>query len=121
MNITISAVRPLLTRLSQEILTERNTDSSLTAQIKWVVSVDLERRYGNSELSNLLDICTFLDPRFRQAEPSDRIIEDIKGEMLLSVQASPLPTQECDSLAESAPPPVPPKEEELVKQDSRET
>ena len=29
---------------------ERITDSSLTAQIKQVVSDDLERRYGNSEL-----------------------------------------------------------------------
>jgi len=72
-------------------------------------------------LSNLLDVYTFLDPRFRQAEPSDSIIENIKGKMLLSVQASPLPTQECNSLASQHLLPFPQKEEELVKQDSRET
>ena len=86
---------------------ERNTDSSLTAEMKRAVRVDLESRYGNSELSDLLDICTFLDPQFRPAEPNDSIIENIKEEMLLSVQAcplGPLPTQECNSLAESTPP-----------------
>ena len=55
-NIAISAVRPLLTRLCNEILVEKDTDSSLTAQMKRVVRVDLESRYGNSELSDLLDI-----------------------------------------------------------------
>ena len=109
-NITISAVRPLLTRLCNEILVERDTDSSLTAEMKRVIRVDLESRYGNSELSDLLDICTVLDPRFRPAEPNDSIIENINVEMLLSVQAcplGPLPTQECNSLAESKP--LPPK------------
>lgn len=33
-NITISAVRPLLTRLSHKILMEKDTDSSLTAEMK---------------------------------------------------------------------------------------
>ena len=55
---------------------EKDTDSSLTAEMKRVVRVDLESRYGNSELSDLLDICTFLDPRFRPAEPNDSIIEE---------------------------------------------
>ena len=102
--LRISALRPLLTRLCNEILVERDTDSSLTAEMKQVVRVDLESRYGNSELSDLLDICTFLDPRFRPAEPNDSIIENIKKEMLFSVQAcplGPLPTQECNSLTES--------------------
>ena len=35
---------------------EKDTDSSLTAQMKWVVKVDFESKYGNSELSDLLDI-----------------------------------------------------------------
>ena len=86
---------------------EKDTDSSLTAQMKQVARVDLESRYGNcnSELSDLLDICTFLDPWFRPAEPND---SNIKEEILSSVQAcplGPLPTQECNSLAESTPPP----------------
>ncbi len=55
-NITISAVRPLLTRLSREVLQEKDTDSSLTAQMKRVVRVDLESRYGDPALSTLLDI-----------------------------------------------------------------
>ena len=73
---------------------EKDTDSSLTAEMKRVVRVDLESRYGNSELSDLLDICTFLDPWFSPAEPNDSIIEE---EMLLSVQICPLgkkPTRE---------------------------
>ncbi len=104
-NITISAVRPLLTRLSREVLQEKDTDSSLTEQLKRVVRVDLESRYADSDLSTLLDICTFLDPRFKPAQPDESTIEVIKGEMLKSAQANPLPTpQECESSAESPPP-----------------
>ena len=46
-NNTISAVRPLLTCLSHEILMEKDADSSLTAEMKRVVRVDLESRYGD--------------------------------------------------------------------------
>lgn len=67
--VTISAVRPLLSRLSQEILREKDTDSSLTAQMQRAVRVDFEDRCGDSNLSTLLDVCTYLDPWFKQAEP----------------------------------------------------
>ena len=57
-----SAVCPLLTHLSQEIMKEEDTDSSHTAQKKRAVRVDLESRYGDPQLSILQDVCTYLDP-----------------------------------------------------------
>jgi hypothetical protein len=47
--------------------------------------------------------------------PSESIIEEMKEEMLLSVEACPLPTQECNSSAESAPPPPKRKKSWLTK------
>ena len=61
-HITISAVHPLLTHLSQEILKEEDTDSSLTAQMKRVVRVDLEGRYGDPQLSIHLNVWLTLIP-----------------------------------------------------------
>ena len=41
-HITISAVCPLINRITKEMLKEADGDTSLTAQIKRVIKVDLE-------------------------------------------------------------------------------
>ena len=65
-HITISAVSPLINRLTNEILKEADGDTPLTAQMKRVIRVDLESRYQSLDLDTpLLDICSFLDPRFK--------------------------------------------------------
>ena len=64
----------LLTRLSQEFLKKKVTDISLTAKMKRTVRVDLEDRYGDSQLSLLLDVWIHLDPRFQQAEPEPGVL-----------------------------------------------
>ena len=75
-SITISAVRPLLTRLTGSILKEVESDSSLTKEIKYTISSDLESRYSDPNLATLLDFCTFLDPRFKETNPDESLMRN---------------------------------------------
>lgn len=76
-HVTISVVCPLLTRLSQEIYKKKDTDSSLTAQMKQTVRVALE---GDPQLNLLLDVWIYLDPQFQQAEPEPGVLEHLREE-----------------------------------------
>ena len=68
-HITISAVCPLMNRLTEEMLKKADKDTSLTAQMKRIIRVDLESRYQSLDLGiSLLDICSFLDPRFKDSD-----------------------------------------------------
>ena len=59
-HITISAVSPLLNHLTNEILKEADGDTSLTAQMKCIIRVDLESRYQSINLDiPLVDISSF--------------------------------------------------------------
>ena len=49
-HITISAVCPLMNRLTKEMLKESDGDTSLTAQMKRIIKVDLESRYQSLDL-----------------------------------------------------------------------
>jgi len=49
-HITISAVKPLLNKLTTELLNEAPNDTSLTVQTKRVIKVDLENRYSSFDL-----------------------------------------------------------------------
>ena len=82
-HITISAVCPLMNRLTKEMLKEADEDTSLTAQMKRIIKVDLESRYQSLDLGiTLLDIYSFLDPRFRDSDHfalQDSIKDKIKN------------------------------------------
>ena len=84
-HITISAVCPLMNRLTKEMLKEADEDTSLTAQMKRIIRVDLESRYQSLDLGiPLLDICSFLDPRFKDSDHftlQDSIKDKIKEQM----------------------------------------
>ena len=84
-NITISAVSPLINRLTNEILKEADGDTSLTAQMKRIIRVDLESRYQSLNLDiPLLDISSFLDSRFKDGNYftlEETIIDKIKEQM----------------------------------------
>jgi len=67
-HITISAVKPLLNKLTTELLNETATDTSLTSQMKRVIKVDLESCYLSLDLDiPLFDIAS-LDPHVKDSE-----------------------------------------------------
>ena len=84
-HITISAVSPLINHLTNEILKEGDGDTSLTAQMKCIIRVDLESRYLSLNLDiPLLDVSSFVDSRFKDGNYftlEDSIIDKIKEQM----------------------------------------
>ena len=64
--VTVSAVLPMLQLVDGSILKEEENDSQLTKDIKRRVVTDLLSRYpSSSEVSEILRLATFLDPRFK--------------------------------------------------------
>ena len=72
--VTISSVKPLLHHMTSDILIRKEGDTQLTRDIKKKISAYLEKKYENIEVNELLDVATFLDPRFKMkfVEESDK-------------------------------------------------
>ena len=90
--VTISAVKPILHRLSVVELACKEDDLPQTCQLKEEILQRLKARYDENDLSRLLNVATFLDPRYKadfiamsedeanDAEPSQLVL--IKEELL---------------------------------------
>ena len=63
--MTCSAIKPLLKVIYDKMVSPKEEDSTLTCEIKSRIKNDLEGRYATAEIYLLLDICSFLDPRFK--------------------------------------------------------
>ena len=57
--ITISAVKPLLNHLINEVLGEKEEDTELTKEIRERIRVDIELRYIDADLEHLLELASF--------------------------------------------------------------
>ena len=64
--------KALLNYITTDILVEKEGDSELIKEMKERVKVDLEVRYSNPQISQLLELASFLDPRFKLGYVSDR-------------------------------------------------
>ena len=62
---TIGIVKPLLKKLEVTLAT-REDDSSLVKQIKGVIQKDIGQRYQGEDISTLLKVAMFLEPRFKE-------------------------------------------------------
>ena len=63
--VTVSAIRPLLNHILEDLLVVSSDDCSLVKEMKETISDDLSARYIDLELPKLIDKCSYLDPRFR--------------------------------------------------------
>ena len=62
--MTISAVKPLLHKLLSGVFRVKEQDTHLERSMKVTMHSDLATRY-TSDLQMMLNIASFLDPRFR--------------------------------------------------------
>lgn len=62
--VTVSAVKAVLHILKTEVLAVSTDDTTLTGDIKSRILDYIEAKYSDSRLSGLLDVASFLDPRF---------------------------------------------------------
>ena len=64
-NVTVSAIRPLLKHILEELVASTDVDCALVKEMKETIADDLQARYINGNISELIDMCSFLDPRFK--------------------------------------------------------
>ncbi len=83
-HITISSIIPVLHNLKTKILVENEDDTNLTKDIKKKILDDLQPRYTDAGIQQLLNIATFLDPRFKTeyADDEDDLKEAVKAQAL---------------------------------------
>lgn len=61
---TLSSLKPVMEHITG-ILEEKEEDDALTKQMKKVMRDDLQQRYSSEDVSKLIDIACFTDPRFK--------------------------------------------------------
>ena len=81
--VTGSAIKPLVEVVNKKIAVPKEEDNPLTLEVKERIRNDLNTRYQSEEMSVLLDICSFLDPRFKdkfciEDGPVVKLIEEIE-------------------------------------------
>ena len=88
--VTVSAVKPLLNHLLEKVLVAEDDDTDLTKEMKERIKVDLELRYLDSEFDHLLELSSFLDPRFKLNYVNNRakVLEEIEKEMSQMIERS---------------------------------
>ena len=110
--ITISAVKPLLNDLINEVLVEKE-DTELTKEMKEKIRVDIELRYTDADFEHLLELSSFLDPRFKLVYVKDRakVLEEVEKQMLESITNDQISktTSSNDAAIHSEPQPPPTK------------
>ena len=63
--VSLTAVRPLLHKLTCKHLVDNPSDTHLKRSLKKAVLADLESRYTDSSTADLINKACFLDPRFK--------------------------------------------------------
>jgi len=81
--VTLSGVRPLLYKLTAKHLVEASSDSRLTKQMKRVLLADLQGRYTDTTVAEILHKACFLDPRFKSLS---FLSEEIRESVVLAIE-----------------------------------
>lgn len=63
--VSISSVKPVLHLLNTSTLADQNSDTELTKSIKHKVLLYLEDKYSDEDTQRLLDVASYLDPRYK--------------------------------------------------------
>ena len=101
--VTISALLPVMKHINTNLLCASPSDNILVKEIKTVIKCDLQARYQSPKVALLLELASYLDPRFR-----DRYLQN--REDTLSIIK-----EECLSLMDESTEPSPPPEPEPPK------
>ena len=78
--VTCSAIKVI----NSKMVAPKTSDTPLTIEVKECVKYDVNTRYQNEAMSLLLDICVFLDPRFKhrcsmENEPVVKLMDEVKA------------------------------------------
>ena len=104
---TISSVKPLLYKLLERVLKVDNSDSSISKQMKKEIKSDLAGRYQSCELKTVLNVTTFLGPRYKELpfvsdSDKEKVLEQVEEELLDMYSTSNCSSQDNESKEEAA-------------------
>lgn len=88
---TLLSVLPLLWKI-QACLKDEEGDSPLALEMKEKCRADFEKRYDEHNIKMALNICTYLDPRFKSTFVT--MEEEVKEELLLKAHTVLLPEEQ---------------------------
>ena len=71
--VTVSAIKPVLHILKTKVLKVSDSDTNLTKSIKRKVWDYLQNKYDEADIDGLLNVCTYLDPRFKSMYIDDDV------------------------------------------------
>ena len=63
--VTGSAISPIIDLLTNSFLNENTDDKPLTNELRQAILLDLQTRNNDPNVVDLLEVCSFLDPRFK--------------------------------------------------------
>ena len=83
---TISSVKPVLYKLLEKTLEAKEDDGNATKMMKKEIKSDLAQRYQTSDIKEVLNTTTFLDPRYKAlpflpAADREKIYDTVKDEL----------------------------------------
>ncbi|KAI2665707.1 E3 SUMO-protein ligase ZBED1 [Labeo rohita] len=107
--VTLSAIKPVLDHINCDILVEKDTDTSLTKEMKNVMREDLKNRYTDKE-KRVMNMACFIDPHFKRSSldesetsktDTDCVQEAVK--LAAQVREKPQSTSTSSSTTSSTP------------------
>lgn len=85
--VTLSYIRPVLHLFNTKLLAPEEGDSELTKSIKLTILTYLNEKYSEPSASDLLDIASFIDPRFRGKYASSEKLVALKERVICEAQS----------------------------------
>ncbi|KAL1023621.1 hypothetical protein UPYG_G00043640 [Umbra pygmaea] len=84
--VSVSYLKPVLHLLRTSTLTESDEDTNLTKEIKTSALGYIEDKYSDPATQELMDINSFLDPRFKTDYISAETVPDIKERVKIEME-----------------------------------
>ena len=94
--VTLSYVRPVLHLFSTDILAEEEGDTELCRSIKTCIMKYLNDKYADLATTDLLDMATFVDPRFRDAYIQRDKVDGLKQRVVAEVKSLLSDDERCE-------------------------
>lgn len=102
--VTLSYIRPVLHLFNNSLLAPEAGDTELYNSIKSCIVDYLNTKYADPSTSDLLDIASLLDPRFKARYISGEKLDALKHKVI--TEAESLPSDQARCLSELPDPPV---------------
>ncbi|RXN20357.1 zinc finger BED domain-containing 1-like protein [Labeo rohita] len=86
--VSVSYLKPVLHLMNTTILAAKEEDSDLTKSIKMKILEYINTKYDNPATQELLDMTSFMDPRFKANCISSDKVSDIRARVMSEIEAT---------------------------------